>query len=121
MDQNGSKTRKLRIKQGYRGLYAISYRLQGLAEKKYKTQKIGLTNTEKIRVRSEKFHGGARLKRWNRFRGFSAIFARYRKEQENYIFLQGLNCEKLGTASHGGRQPLFLKFPSILATRERGK
>jgi hypothetical protein len=69
-DQNGSKTRNLRIKQRCRDLYAINYRLQGLAEKKYKTQKIGLTNTEKIRVRPEKFHGGAGLKRWKRSRGF---------------------------------------------------
>jgi hypothetical protein len=65
-----------------------------------------LAKIEKIRVRSEKFHGGAGLKRWKRSRGFSAKSARHRKEQENYIFLQGLNREKLGTGSDGDRRVL---------------
>jgi hypothetical protein len=37
------------------------------------TQKIVLAKHEKIRVRSEKFHGGAGLKRWKRYRGFLQI------------------------------------------------
>jgi hypothetical protein len=75
-----------------------------------------LANTEKFRVRSEKFYGGARLRRCNRSRVFSANFARHRNLRDNYRILQRLNCEKLGTASHGARWPLFLKFPSIPAT-----
>jgi hypothetical protein len=42
------------MKQGCRDLYIINYRLQGLAEKNYKTQEIVLANQEKIRVRSGK-------------------------------------------------------------------
>jgi hypothetical protein len=76
-------------------LYAINYRLRGLAEKKYKTQKIVLTKYEKIRVRSEKFYGGAGLRRWNRFRGFSTIFARHRNVYNNYRIFQGPICKKL--------------------------
>jgi hypothetical protein len=55
------------------------------------TQKIVLAKQEKFRVLSKKFHGGAGLKRWNRSRGFSAIFARHRKLHDNYRILQGLN------------------------------
>jgi hypothetical protein len=50
-----------------------------------------LAKQEKIRVRSEKFYGGAGLRRWNRSRGFSAIFTRHRKLHKNYKILQGLN------------------------------
>jgi hypothetical protein len=39
-----------------------------------------IANTEKFRVRSEKFHGGAGLRRRNRSRGFSANFTRHKKE-----------------------------------------
>jgi hypothetical protein len=80
-----------------------------------------LANTENIRVRSEKFYGGAGLRRCNRSRVFSANFVRYRNLRDNYIIFHGLNLEKLGTASHGDRWPPFLKFPSIPATGERGK
>jgi hypothetical protein len=53
------------MKQRCRDVYVINYSFQGLAGKKYKTQKIVLANTEKFRVRSEKFHGGAGLRRCN--------------------------------------------------------
>jgi hypothetical protein len=43
-----------------------------------------LANTEKIRVRSKKFYGGAGLRRCNRSRGFSANFARHRNLRDNY-------------------------------------
>jgi hypothetical protein len=33
------------------------------------------------------------LRRCNRSREFSANFTRHKKEQENYIFLQGLDCK----------------------------
>jgi hypothetical protein len=45
------------MKQRCRDLYAINYRLQGLAEKKCKTHKIVLAKIEKFRVRSGKYHG----------------------------------------------------------------
>jgi hypothetical protein len=61
------------MKQCCRDLYIINYRLRGLAGKKFKTQKIVLTNTEKFRVRSEKFYDGAGLRRCNRSRGFLQI------------------------------------------------
>jgi hypothetical protein len=80
-----------------------------------------IANTEEIRVRSEKFHCGTGLRRCNRSRGFSAKFARHRNLHVNYRIFQGLICKKLGTASHGDRRPLFLTFPSILTTGERGK
>jgi hypothetical protein len=48
-----------------------------------------LAKHEKIRVRSEKFHGGAGLKRWKRSREFSAIFARHSNLHGNYRFLPG--------------------------------
>jgi hypothetical protein len=38
-----------------------------------------LANTEKFRVRSEKFHGGAGLRGCNRSRGFSAKFQKTHK------------------------------------------
>jgi hypothetical protein len=44
------------MKQSCRDLYIINYRLQGLAAKNCKTQKIVLANKEKFRVRSEKDH-----------------------------------------------------------------
>jgi hypothetical protein len=80
-----------------------------------------LANTEKFRVRSEKFHDRAGLRSCNRSRGFSANFARHRNLGDNYSIFERLNREKLGTASHGDRRLLFLKFPSIPATGERGK
>jgi hypothetical protein len=43
-----------------------------------------LAKQEKIRVRSEKFHGGAGLKRWKRSRGFSEIFTRHKNLHDNY-------------------------------------
>jgi hypothetical protein len=43
-----------------------------------------LANIEKFRVRSEKFHGGAGLRRCIRSRGFSAKFARHRNLHDNY-------------------------------------
>jgi hypothetical protein len=63
-----------------------------------------LAKQEKIRVRSEKFHGGAGLRRWNRSRGFSTIFARHRNLHDYYIIFQGPICKKLETASHGDRR-----------------
>jgi hypothetical protein len=48
---------KLSMKQGFKDLYVIKYRFQGLAGKICKTQKIVLANTEKFRVRSTKGHG----------------------------------------------------------------
>jgi hypothetical protein len=90
------------MKQRCRDVYVINYRLWGLAGKKFKTQKIVLANTEKFRVRSEKFYGGARLRRCIRSMGFSANFAGHRNLHNNYRIFQGLNHEKLGTASHGG-------------------
>jgi hypothetical protein len=42
--------------------------------------------------------GGAGLKRCNRSKGFSAKSARHTKEQENYIFLQGLDCKILSSS-----------------------
>jgi hypothetical protein len=50
------------------------------------------TNTEKIRVRSEKFYGGAGLRRCNRSRGFSANFTRHKNLCDNYVIFQGLIC-----------------------------
>jgi hypothetical protein len=67
------------MKQGYRDLYVINYRLQGLAAKNYKIQKIMLANKENSRVRSEKYHGGAGLRRFNR----SRVFCNFRKTQKN--------------------------------------
>jgi hypothetical protein len=40
------------------------------------------------------------LRRWNRSKGFSAKSARHRKEHEDYIFLQGLDC-KISSFLHG--------------------
>jgi hypothetical protein len=80
------------MKQRCRDVYVIKYGLRGLAGKKFKTQKIVLTDTEKIRVRSEKFYGGAGLRRCNRSRGFSANFARHGNLQDNYRIFQGLIC-----------------------------
>jgi hypothetical protein len=57
-----------------------------------------LVNRENFSVRSEKYHGGVGLKRCNRSRGFSANFTRLKKEQENYIFLQGLDCKTLSSS-----------------------
>jgi hypothetical protein len=65
-----------------------------------------IANTEKFRVRSEKFHGGAGLKRWKRSRGFSAIFARHRNFYGNYRIFQGPICKKLETGSNGDRRVL---------------
>jgi hypothetical protein len=62
------------MKPGCRDLYVINYRLRRLAGKNYKIEEIVLANTEKFRVRSEKFYGGAGLRRCNRSRGFSANF-----------------------------------------------
>jgi hypothetical protein len=50
-----------------------------------------LANTEKFRVRSEKFHGGGGLRRCNRSRGFCAKLARHRNLRDNYRIFQGLN------------------------------
>jgi hypothetical protein len=65
-----------------------------------------LAKYEKIRVRSEKFHGGAGLRRWKRFRGFPTIFARHRNFYGNYRIFQRPNLKKLETASHGDRRVL---------------
>jgi hypothetical protein len=65
-----------------------------------------LAKQEKVRVRSEKFHGGAVLKRWKRSRGFSAIFARHRNFHGNYRIVQGPICKKLETGSNGDRRVL---------------
>jgi hypothetical protein len=56
-----------------------------------------LAKHEKIRVRSEKFHGGAGWKRWKRSREFSAIFVRHRKLHDIYRIFQGPMCKKLET------------------------
>jgi hypothetical protein len=50
-----------------------------------------LANTEKFRVRSEKFYGGAGLRRCNRSRGFSSKFARHWNLHDNYRIFQRLN------------------------------
>jgi hypothetical protein len=42
-----------------------------------------LAKQEKIRVRSEKFHGGAGLKRWKRSRGFLQFLL----DTENYTII----------------------------------
>jgi hypothetical protein len=60
-----------------------------------------LANTEKFRVRSKKFYGGAGLRRYNRSRGFPANFARHINLRDNYRILQGLNCKKLKSSSNG--------------------
>jgi hypothetical protein len=65
-----------------------------------------LAKQEKIRVRYEKFHGGAGLKRWKRSRGFPTIFARHRNFYGNYRIFQGPNREKLETGSSGDRRVL---------------
>jgi hypothetical protein len=65
-----------------------------------------LAKQEKIRVRFEKFHGGAGLKRWKRSRGFSAIFARHKNLHDNYIIFEGPICKKLETGSNGDRRVL---------------
>jgi hypothetical protein len=70
------------MKQCCRDLYVINYRLQGLVAQICKTQKIVLANREKFRVRSEKYQGGAGLKRCNRSRGFSANFRTHRKNRK---------------------------------------
>jgi hypothetical protein len=80
------------MKQRCKDVYVINNRLRGLAGKKFKTQKIVLTNTKKIRVRSKKFYGGAGLRRCNRSRGFSTNFARHRNLPDNYRIFQGLIC-----------------------------
>jgi hypothetical protein len=59
-----------------------------------------LAKQEKIRVRSEKFHGGAGLRRWNRSRGFSTIFPRRRNFHGNYRIFQGPNHKTFTAASH---------------------
>jgi hypothetical protein len=71
------------MKQGCKDLYVINYRLRELAAKNYKTQEIVLANWEKFRVRSEKFHGGAGLRRCNRSEGFLQIM----QDTENYTII----------------------------------
>jgi hypothetical protein len=53
-----------------------------------------LAKHEKIRVRSEKFHGGAGLRRWKRYRGFPTNFAGHRNFHGNYRTFQGPNLKK---------------------------
>jgi Asp-tRNA(Asn)/Glu-tRNA(Gln) amidotransferase B subunit len=65
-----------------------------------------LAKQEKIRVRSEKFHGGAGLKRWKRFRGFPTIFARHRNFHGNYRIFQGPNLKKLKITQQWWRRVL---------------
>jgi hypothetical protein len=79
-------------------------------------------------VRSEKFHGGAGLRRCNRSRGFFEIFARHRKIHDNYTFLQGLNCKKLqhsAMVTGGHCSPNFRQFRAWEVARsganERGR
>jgi hypothetical protein len=108
------------MKKGCRDLYIINYRFHGLAAKNCKTQKIVLTNKEKFRVRSEKDHGGAGLKRCNRSRGFSANFTRHRKIHDNYRFLWGLIC-KSSTAQPWWPVPAVFQIPVVLGHgRSRG-
>ena len=57
MGRNGSKTRKLRMKQGCRDLVAINCRLRGLAADFCKKQKIVLAKSVKVMVGSEKDQG----------------------------------------------------------------
>jgi hypothetical protein len=45
----------------------------------------------------KKTMGGARLKRCNRSRGFSAKFAKHTKNFTNYRIFRGLNCKSSGT------------------------
>jgi hypothetical protein len=91
------------MKQCCRDLYVINYRLWGLAGKKFKIQKIVLANTEKFRVRSEKFYGGAGLRRCNRSRGSSAKRPRHRNSSKGYQIFQGPN-RKTFTAQHPWRR-----------------
>jgi hypothetical protein len=65
-----------------------------------------LAKQEKIRVRSEKFHGGAGLKRWKRSRGFLQFLLDIENLHDNYRIFQGPNCEKLETGSNGDRRVL---------------
>jgi hypothetical protein len=83
------------MKQGCRDLYVINYRFQGLAAKNCKTQKQCSQFRKSLGLDLKKIMGGAGLKRYNRSRGFSAKFARYRKVHDNYRIFQGLNCKKL--------------------------
>jgi hypothetical protein len=73
------------MKQRCRDLYAINYRLRGLAGKNYWTQEIVSANKKSLGLDLKM--GRAGLERCNRSRGFSAKSARHRKEQKNYIFL----------------------------------
>jgi hypothetical protein len=77
------------MQQCCRDLYVINYRLQGLAEKNYLTQKIVLANTKKFRIRSEKFYGGAGLRRCNRSRGF----LKFSQDTENYTIITEFSWE----------------------------
>jgi hypothetical protein len=61
-----------------------------------------LANTKKFRVRSEKFHGGAGLRRCNRSRGFSVNFARHGNLRDNYRIFQGLNRKSFKSGSNDG-------------------
>ena len=54
MDRNGSKTAISTQETSCRDLVAIKHRLRGLAADFYKTQKIVLANSAKVRVGSEK-------------------------------------------------------------------
>jgi hypothetical protein len=100
------------MKQGCKDLVAINYRCEGLAADFYNTQKTELANAEKVRIRSEKDHGGAGLKNLI----YKGVFSRFWKIQENSRKLHvssGTNLQKLGNSSHGGRRPLlagFLRF-----------
>jgi hypothetical protein len=44
------------------------------------------------------------LKRCNRSRGFFSNFTRHKKEQENYIFLQGLDCKISSSSMAAARE-----------------
>jgi hypothetical protein len=68
------------MKQGCKDLDAINYRHEGLAADFYNTQKTEIENAANVRIRSEKDHGGAGLKRSNLLGGFLQILQDTRKQ-----------------------------------------
>jgi hypothetical protein len=84
MDQNISKTQKLRMKQGCKDPYVINYRSGGLAAKNCKTQKQCSQIRKSLGLVLKKTMGMAGLTRCNRSKGFSAKFVRHTKNCRNY-------------------------------------
>jgi hypothetical protein len=72
-------------------LYAINYRLQGLAEENPETQETVLVKRIKHRVRSIKERGWIGSRESNRSRGFLAVLLRHTKEHKDFEIALGPN------------------------------